>query len=168
MADVDPHLEAPEWCQASTPAALKRFSRGSASVITLLNLLTDSAKLERRICKIYKDFQTKWVDSVMTQIGSNLAYDQVKTVMNIWMETVRQKEDLHAKCLKAMYAPRGPIDLLHQYIHSANVNTSKEAIHSMYVRARKRQIKLEKQIDQLKDEFYQTKDKADDFKATAG
>ncbi|XP_046549257.1 uncharacterized protein LOC124259205 [Haliotis rubra] len=100
----------------------------------------------------------------MTQIGSNLAYDQVKTVMNAWMETVRQKEDLHAKCLKAMYAARGPIDRLHQYIHSENINASNKATQSMYVRARKKQMKLEKEIEQLKDEFYQTKDKADDFK----
>ncbi|XP_067654486.1 protein kinase C and casein kinase substrate in neurons protein 2-like [Haliotis asinina] len=164
MAETDPHLKAPEWCQAATPAALKRFSRGSASVITLQNLLTDSAKLERSICKIYKDFRTKWQDSVMTQIGSNLAYDQVKAVMNVWMETIKQKEDLHAKCLNAMYASKGPIEHLHEYIHSETVNTSKDAIQSMYMRARKKQMKLEKEIDQLKDEFYQTKDKANDFK----
>ncbi|XP_071104899.1 protein kinase C and casein kinase substrate in neurons protein 2-like [Haliotis cracherodii] len=164
MAQVNQDMEPPKWCQASTAASLQRFTRGPGSVVTLLNLLTDSAKLEKRISRIYKDFDNKWRQSVMTKIGSNLAYDQVNSIMKVWLETVKQKEDLHAKCLNAMYAPRGPIETLHMYIHSEDVNASRKATQSLYERTKKKQLKLEKEIDQLKEDFYLSKDKAVDFK----
>ncbi|XP_048242645.1 uncharacterized protein LOC124113670 [Haliotis rufescens] len=162
MAQADRDMELPKSCQASTEASLQRFTRGQSSMDTLHNLLTDYAKLEKKVSQIYNEFDDKWKARSLAQIGSNLDYDEVNAVMRIWMASMKEKEDLHAQCLTHMYANNGPIKTLQSYIDSDHA--TRKATQHLYEKTRKRQVKLEKEIDQLKEDFFLTKDKMVHFK----
>ncbi|XP_046342127.2 uncharacterized protein LOC124122959 [Haliotis rufescens] len=162
MDKADRDMELPKSCQASTEASLQRFTRGQSSMVNLLNLLKDHAKMEKKVGQIYDEFVVKWKDRALTKIGSNLAYDEVNALMKIWMATYKEKHDLHNKLLNSMYGQDGPLRSLQNYIDSEHA--TRKATQHLYEKTRKRQVKLEKEIDQLKEDFFLTKDKMVHFK----
>ncbi|XP_046371602.2 uncharacterized protein LOC124145751 [Haliotis rufescens] len=164
MAKTYQDMELPECFHASTEASLQRFTRGQSSMVNLHKLLKDHAKMEKKVGQIYDEFVVKWKDRALAQIGSNLAYDEVNSLMKIWMATYKEKQDLHNKLLDTMYAQDGPLRNLQDYINSEEVIAKRKAIQFLYERARKSQVKVEKEIDQLKEDFFLTKDKMVHFK----
>ncbi|XP_067654370.1 protein kinase C and casein kinase substrate in neurons 2 protein-like [Haliotis asinina] len=164
MDQADQRMEPRKSCRASTEASLQRFTRGPRSMDVLLHVLTDYGKVEKKISQIYNEFEDKWKTRALTQIGSNLEYDQVNAVIDIWMVSMKEKEDLHSQYLTHMYANNGPIKTLQSYINSEDVNATRKATQNLYERTKKRQVKQEKEIDQLKEDFFLAKDKMVQFK----
>ncbi|XP_046576323.1 uncharacterized protein LOC124284297 [Haliotis rubra] len=164
MAQADQRMEPPKSCQASTEASLQRFTRGPRCMDVLHHILTDYAKVEKKISQIYNEFDDKWKTRALTQIGSNLVYDEVNAVIDVWMASMKEKEDLHSQYLTQMYANNGPLRTLQSYISSEDVNAIRKATQHLYERAKKRQMKQEKEIDQLKEDLFLAKDKMVQFK----
>ncbi|XP_067668954.1 protein kinase C and casein kinase substrate in neurons protein 2-like [Haliotis asinina] len=164
MAQASGQVELPQSFQASTEAALQRFTRGQRSMGTLLKVLKDYEKMEQKISQIYYEFLQKWEEKSRTQVGSNLAYDEMKAIMKILMATYREQLELQNKSVNSLNGKKGPIRILQDYIDSEDVQASRKATQSLYERTNKRQVKLEKEIGQLKEDYFLAKDRMIKFK----
>ncbi|XP_048250830.1 uncharacterized protein LOC124116558 [Haliotis rufescens] len=164
IARVDQDMELPKWCQASTEASLQRFTRGHGSMVNLLNLLSDHASMEKKVSQLYEEFETKWKKRALIEIGGTIADDEVNVVLRIWMATYKEKQDQHIQLLSSLTATDGPIRSLQNYINSEEAKATREATLSLFERAKQKQAMLEKDIKQLKGNFFLAKDKEVDFK----
>ncbi|XP_046561499.1 uncharacterized protein LOC124270524 [Haliotis rubra] len=120
--------------------------------------------MEQKICQIYDEYLQKWEEKSRTQVGSNLAYDEIKAIMKILMATYREQLDLQNKSVNCLYAKKGPIRSLQDYVDSEDVQATRKATQSLYERTNKRQVKLEKEIGQLKEDSFKAKDQMVQFK----
>ncbi|XP_046583743.1 uncharacterized protein LOC124290941 [Haliotis rubra] len=164
MTQADQEIELPKSCLAPTEDSLQRLTRGYGSMVSLLNFMSEQAEMEKKCVQIYAEFETKFKEKALIEIGGSMAENDVNAVLKIWMASFKEKQDQHNKLLNSLHAEDGPIRSLQRYINSEKVKAEREAILSHIVEAREKQAVLEKETRQQQEDFFMAKHKEVDLK----